>query len=48
MKLVENVVFILLVSDVFKMIVEGNLLNEDGEMILEIGFMNVNFIKVNY
>ena len=48
MKLAENVVFTLPVSDASKMTVEGNLLNEDGEMILEIGAMNVNLIKVNY
>ncbi|RMX40226.1 hypothetical protein pdam_00014345 [Pocillopora damicornis] len=45
MKLAENVVFTLPVSDASKMTVEGNLLNEDGEMILKIGAMNVNLIK---
>lgn len=48
MKLAENVVFTLPVSDASKMAVEGNLLNEDGEMILKIGAMNVNLIKVIY
>lgn len=45
MKLAENVVFTLPVSDASKMKVKGNLLNEDGKMILEIGDMNVNLFK---
>ena len=48
MKLAENVVFTLPVSDASNMTVKGNLLDEDGEMILEIGAMNLNLIKVNY
>ena len=48
MKLAENVVFTLPVSDASKMKVKGNLLNEDGKMVLEIGDMNVNLFKVSY
>lgn len=48
MKMAENVVITMPVSDASKMNVKGILLNEVGEMILEIEEMTVNLFKVSY
>ena len=48
MKMAENVVITMPVSDASKMNVKGKLLNEVGEMILEIEEMTVNLFKVSY
>lgn len=45
MKMAENVVITMPVSDASKMNVKGKLLNEVGEMILEIEEMTVNLFK---
>lgn len=48
MWLVENVMCILLSSDVFIMKVKGKLLSENGDMILEMGELDVDFLIVSY
>ena len=48
MKMAENVVITMPVSDASKMNVTGKLLNEVGEMIFEIEEMTVNLFKVSY
>ena len=48
MKMAENVVITMPVSDASKMNVKGKLLNEVGEMIFEIEEMTVNLFKVSY
>lgn len=44
MKLAENVVYTIPVSDASVMKVKGKLLSENGEIILEMGEMNVNLL----